>query len=261
MNVYHVALLAFSSVNGYLLYRQYRHAGRSEISEKTQDHDGDEALLDGEKPDEDGAVAFNNSDGDAAAAFARSFFLVYGLICASDWFQGPFIYTLYKDEKQLPEQIVARLFTTGFVAAALSALFIGSLADKYGRRFACLVCCAVIALSCLTTLSNNLSILFLGRALGGVGTTLMYTVFEAWMVTEYHQRGLEHSGMLLSTILGRMWTLSSVVAIVTGLVGQTLVGFTGTKCAPFVASIICLVPAAALIVRNWVSFPVLRCSG
>ncbi|KAL8962505.1 MAG: hypothetical protein Q9183_005146, partial [Haloplaca sp. 2 TL-2023] len=75
MNVYHVALVAFSSVNGYLLYRQYRQAGQSGISEKSQDHDGEEALLDGEKPDGEEAVAFNNSNGDAAASFARSFFL------------------------------------------------------------------------------------------------------------------------------------------------------------------------------------------
>ena len=158
-----------------------------------------------------------------------------------------------KTRRNLPEEIVAELFTTGFLADAVSALFVGWLADRFGRKNACLAFYAATSLGCLSVLSNNTAVLFAGRALGGLGTTLMYTVFEAWMVTEYNQRALERISLKLSRIFGRMITLSSVVAVLAGIVGQVFVSWTKTNCAPFIASICCLVPASFIIATKWVS--------
>ncbi|KAL8974909.1 MAG: hypothetical protein Q9197_000849 [Variospora fuerteventurae] len=248
MDFYQINLVAFVLLNGSMVYRQYRQDKRAELSEKIQELDAEN---DTESDQEHVAKVDRAPAMSSAKQFANIFFPVYVLVWGADWLQGPFIYTLYKDEKKLPEEIVARLFTTGFLAGAVSALFVGSLADKLGRKNACLAYCAITSLSCLSVLSNNISVLFAGRALGGLGTTLMYTVFEAWMVTEYNQRGLERTSLKLSTIFGRMITLSSVVAVLAGLVGQVLVSWTGTKCAPFVASIACLAPASLIISRKW----------
>jgi MFS family permease len=147
---------------------------------------------------------------------------------------------------------VAALFMTGFVSAALSAAFTGSLADKYGRRYACLACCVLYSASCLTTLFNDLIILFIGRILGGISATLIYSVFESWMVTEYHRRDLVKSSLSLSSMFGLMTTLNSIVAIVAGLVGQLAVSVTGTKSSPFMASIPCLGLAFWVMLKNWV---------
>ncbi|KAL8858975.1 MAG: hypothetical protein Q9178_004456 [Gyalolechia marmorata] len=249
MDFYQINLVAFVLLNGSMVYRQYRQDKRAELSEKIQEFDSENDT----ESDEGHIAKVDLAPGSASSAkqFTNIFFPVYVLVWGADWLQGPFIYTLYKDEKKLPEEIVARLFTTGFLAGAVSALFVGSLADRFGRKNACLAFCAITTLSCLSVLSNNISVLFVGRALGGLGTTLMYTVFEAWMVTEYNQRGLERTSLKLSTIFGRMITLSSVVAVLAGLVGQVLVSWTGTKCAPFVASICCLAPASLIISRKW----------
>lgn len=243
MAFYQINLVAFVLLNGSMLYRQYRQDKRAQLSEKIQRYDIEN--------DEDEARTIDPDAAIAAKQFTDNFFPVYVLVWAADWLQGPFIYTLYKDEKKLPEEIVARLFTTGFLAGAVSALFVGGLADRFGRRTACLAYCAITILACLSVLSNNVPVLFAGRALGGLGTTLMYTVFEAWMVTEYNQRDLERTSLKLSGIFGQMITLSSVVAVLAGLVGQVLVGWTGTNCAPFVASICCLAPAAFIISSRW----------
>ncbi|KAL8917471.1 MAG: hypothetical protein Q9172_005838 [Xanthocarpia lactea] len=250
MDFYQINLVAFVLLNGSMVYRQYRQDKRVELSEKIQEFDAEN-----DTESDEGHIAKVDLAPAASSAkhFTNIFFPVYVLVWGADWLQGPFIYTLYKDEKKLSEESVARLFTTGFLAGAVSALFVGSLADKFGRKNACLAFCAITTLSCLSVLSNNISVLFAGRALGGLGTTLMYTVFEAWMVTEYNQRGLERTSLKLSTIFGRMITLSSVVAVLAGLVGQVLVSWTGTKCAPFVASICCLAPASLIISRKWVS--------
>ncbi|KAI4173469.1 MAG: hypothetical protein LQ348_006575 [Seirophora lacunosa] len=200
MDFYQVNLFAFVLLNSSLIYRQHRREKAADLSEKIQACET-ENLISGDDYDS------SPPQQDEAATFKKLFFPVYVLVWAADWLQGPFIYTLYKDEKHLSEPTVARLFTTGFLAGAASAFFVGSLADRYGRRSACLVCCATIVLSCLSVLSDDIRLLFVGRALGGLGTTLMYTVFEAWMVTEYNQRALQRSSLKLSGIFGLMITL------------------------------------------------------
>ena len=161
------------------------------------------------------------------------------------------MYTLYKDEKGLSESLTAALFTTGFIAAAVTASFVGSLADKHGRRLACLTFCVAYSVSCLSVLSSDLLMLFIGRALGGLSTTLLYSVFETWMIAEYHARGLSES-LKLGDMFSSSVTLSGVVAILAGIVGEAVVGWTGTKIAPFMLAILCLGTAGAGIWNFWV---------
>lgn len=118
----------------------------------------------------------------------------------------------------------------------------------------CLVFCVLYWLSCITKISNSVMILFVGRVLGGVSTTLLYSVFEAWMIHEHISRDLENKGLPQNQILSQMTTCSSVVAIIAGVVGHILVDIFGTNLAPFMASAACLAVAFVLILRLWVSF-------
>lgn len=128
----------------------------------------------------------------------------------------------------------------------------GTLADKHGRKAACLFFCAAYALSCLLTiLSPNLPLLFAGRVLGGISTSLLFSVFESWMVTDFHARKLGEKGGDLSRTFGVMTTLNSVVAIVAGVWSEWLVGVTGTRKAPFAAAAALLVLAGWLIATQW----------
>lgn len=168
--------------------------------------------------------------------------------------QGPHIYAIYKYEKGIPEKTVAALYAAGFISGAMSASFAGQLADRHGRRLACLVYCGSYALTCLTMLSDNLILLFAGRFAGGVSTTLLYSVFEAWMITEYHRRDLGASNLKLGTVFGYMTTLSCIVAITSGIVGDVLVASLGGRVWPFLASVACSITAGCLIWRTWVSW-------
>jgi MFS family permease len=167
--------------------------------------------------------------------------------------KGPHIYALYKYHKHLPETTVAALYASGFVAGALSASFVGQLADKYGRRNACLLYCIIYSTACFSMLSDNLLILFAGRACGGISTTLLYSVFETWMIAEYHDQALDAYGLSLGSMFGKMTTLSGVVAIVSGVIGDVLVRSLDSKTSPFMASVVCLGLAFAFISKRWVS--------
>ncbi|TVY26148.1 Molybdate-anion transporter [Lachnellula hyalina] len=182
--------------------------------------------------------------------FKKKFLPVYLLAFGSDWLQGPYIYTMYKDEKGLPEETVAYLFATGFLAAAISASFVGSLADRYGRRSASLFFCVAYALSCFTVLFDSIFTLFAGRILGGLSTTLLWSVIESWMVTEFHRQHLEEAGSL-SDIFGIMTTLNGAVAILAGLFAQTIADVTKTQAAPFMAAVVLLILAFGFISSRW----------
>lgn len=212
-----------------------------------------------------------------ASRFTRLFLVVYCLVMGSDWLQGvypsrdssnnqflnnrilgPYVYSLYKDQFGLPERTVAALFTTGFLSGGITGYFVGQFADRYGRKTACLVFCVTYSIACISTLVPSLPALFFGRTFGGLSTSLMYSAFESWMVTEYHKRQIDKTGSSLSGMYGVMTTLNGIVAILSGVFSEWLVTFTGTKRAPFMASTGLLVIAFWIILLCWVNpFPIL----
>ncbi|TQW07196.1 major facilitator superfamily domain containing protein 5 [Cordyceps javanica] len=225
------------------------------------------------------------SSTESARRFQLTFFIPYTIAVAADWLQGPHIYALYKYEKALPEKIVAALYATGFAAGGISASFAGSLADRFGRKRACLLYCGLYLLTCVSMLSEDLTVLFAGRVVGGVSTTLLFSVFEAWMISDYNHRGLgvpvadsgslaadtdndkpaavadgvEQSScdeaasvpMSLDSVFSTMTTLSCVVAIISGVIGDALVAISGTRTWPFIAAMVCSVAAAGIISSTW----------
>ncbi|KAI6819890.1 DUF791-domain-containing protein [Hortaea werneckii] len=174
----------------------------------------------------------NSPDKQAVWDFKRIYFGVYILAKAADWLQGPYIYTLYKDDKNLPEPTVAALFTTGFIPAPRS--WDPWLIGMVGKRPV-----------------SDLFVLFVGRALGGVSTTLLYSVFETWMVAEYHARELGACGLRLGDMFSASVMLSGLTAIGSGVVGEALVKWTGSKSSPFLLAAVCLCVAFGGIWHFW----------
>lgn len=169
------------------------------------------------------------------------------------------MYTLLRDEKALPERTVTTLYGTTYASAAVSALFVGFLADHYGRRAACLACCAFHSVSSLTILSSALPIMLVGRVLAGVALTLLWTVFESWMVTEWNARGFSQAeaasagyGLTLGSMFGVMTTSNCMAAIVGGVLGHCLVFVWGSRVPPFLVGIVLEVVAAVLMLKTWV---------
>jgi MFS family permease len=146
--------------------------------------------------------------------------------------------------------MLAALFATGFGFGALSATGIGYLADHCGRKKACLAYCILYSLSSALTMLNNRSALFAGRALGGVSTTLLYSVFEAWMVAKASMQ--ENSNASIQSTLASAASINAVVAICAGFISEVLAFVFQTKKAPFAGSIVCLVFAASIIIAHWV---------
>ncbi|OAA65524.1 major facilitator superfamily transporter [Niveomyces insectorum RCEF 264] len=239
MDFYRANLGVLVATNAYLLWSQYRAT-----------KNGDEAAKSDPSLEERGerAKAFATENG---RRFQLNFFLPYALAVAADWLQGPHIYAIYKYDKNIPEKVVAALYATGFVSGGISASFAGGYADRFGRKRACLLYCALYIATCLTMLSNDLRVLFVGRFCGGISTTLLFSVFEAWMISDYHAQCIASADLNLSAVFSTMTTLSCIVAIASGVVGDLLVAASGTRTWPFLAAAVCCVGAGCMIATKW----------
>ena len=47
--------------------------------------------------------------------------------------------------------------------------------------------CVTYGLSCVTKHWNSSRVLMVGRILGGIATSLLFTAFESWLVSEHNK--------------------------------------------------------------------------
>ena len=85
-----------------------------------------------------------------------------------------------------------------------------------------------------------LPVLLFGRLLGGISTSILYSAFESWLVSQSNSLGFGQGD--LSTILGRATLVNGFVATGAGVFSNQLVAFTGSFASPFMASgaLLCL---------------------
>jgi len=188
-----------------------------------------------------------------ARRFRRIFLQVYLLVMSAEWPQSPYLYSLFHDEKALAESTVARLYATSYAAAAVSAFFTGFLADRFGRRRACLAFCVLHSLSALSVVFSGLPVLFLGRIAAGIALTLLWTAFESWMVTEHKVREIGRASGELSGMFGIMTTSNCAAAMLGGVLGHCIVLAMRSMVIPSIAGVMIDAAGAALILRDWVS--------
>lgn len=136
--------------------------------------------------------------------FQLQYLSVYFTVMLADWLQGTNMYTLYSSYGVN----IGALFLTGFLSSAVFGTFLGIYVDSWGRKFGCIIFCvlevivfAFILLSysiSLLTFVNltqivinlvehipSMPLLLLGRVLGGLSTSLLFSAFESWMVSEH----------------------------------------------------------------------------
>jgi len=148
------------------------------------------------------------------ASFQKLYLVVYTLVMLGDWLQGPYVYALY-DSYGYSQHDNAVLFVVGFGSSMIFGTFIGSLADTLGRKNGCLMYTVCYIGSCCTKHVNYYPVLALGRLLGGVSTSLLFSVFDAWMINEHNARGFDPA--LLGDTFGLAIFCNSCIAIAAGL--------------------------------------------
>ncbi len=183
-------------------------------------------------------------------AFQRSFFAVYFLALLGDWLQGPYVYKLY-DYYGFPESQIAVLYVVGFASSVLFGTTTGPLADMLGRKKMALCFCLTYTFCCLTKLSPSYWVLMLGRVLGGISTSMLFSTFESWYVYEHTERhGFPNEWIGVTFSVTTFW--NGMLAIGAGVVSNfTAEGLGFGPVAPFVVACFPLLLCGLIILRIW----------
>lgn len=122
----------------------------------------------------------------------RRFLAVFWLLRCADWLQGPYFYEVYASKiingAPATASWISRLFLTGFASTAFFGPFIGRVADERGRKLGTILFCALYSVGAASTASAILPILFLGRIFSGIGTSLLFSAPESWLVAEAQKK-------------------------------------------------------------------------
>ncbi|KAL5682628.1 hypothetical protein ACJX0J_009013, partial [Zea mays] len=169
---------------------------------------------------------------------------------AGDWLQGPYVYYLYS-QYGFDKGDIGRLFIAGFGSSMLFGTIVGSLADKQGRKRACVTYCITYILSCITKHSPQYKVLMIGRVLGGIATSLLFSAFESWLVAEHNKKGFDPQWLSI-TFSKAIFLGNGLVAIVAGLFANFLADNMGFgPVAPFDAAACFLAIGMAIILSSW----------
>jgi predicted MFS family arabinose efflux permease len=188
-----------------------------------------------------------NQNSSKLASFQMNYIAVFLLAMFSDWLQGPYVYELYVSYG-FSQVEIAELFVCGFASSMIVGTFVGGLADTMGRKLMCIAYCVCYILACFTKMVPDYWTLMLGRFLSGIATSLLFSVFESWMVCEHFKNGFD------STSLGDTFAYATfgngLVAVIAGLVANSAAQSYGYV-APFVVAILPLTLVGIIIYSTW----------
>lgn len=99
------------------------------------------------------------------------------------------------------------------------AFQVGILADKFGRKRLCITYSFLYAISCITKASPLYSILIVGRILGGICTSILFSTFEAWYVHQHSQK-FHFPPQWINITLAKATFYNGVLAICAGVMSN-----------------------------------------
>lgn len=128
---------------------------------------------------------------------------------------------------------------------------VGILADKFGRKRLCVTYSFLYAISCLTKASPLYSVLIIGRILGGICTSILFSTFEAWYVHQHIQK-FHFPPQWINITLAKATFYNGVLAICAGVMSNIIAewGEFGPV-SPFMIAVPCLLISAFLTMFIW----------
>ena len=162
--------------------------------------------VDSKKGDAGAADEKAQSKPESVKALQRRFLSVFWMLRCADWLQGPYFYEVYASKifngAPASMAMVSRLFLTGFASTALFGPAVGRAIDSYGRKKGTLAFSILYAAGALSTKSPLLAVLLFGRVMSGIGTSLLFSAPESWLVGESQKSGDDPDGEYLGETFG-----------------------------------------------------------
>lgn len=181
---------------------------------------------------------------DSFFAFRLQYLIVHVAIMLADGMQGTHLYVLYEGYGYS----VASLYCLGFVSGALTSPFIGPIVDRIGRKKSAVIYCVLEIMINLLEQYDILAGLIISRVVGGITTNLLFSVFEAWLVTEHRKRGFSEEKMEI--VMRDSTVTSNMSAILSGYIAHELATRFGPV-GPFEGAVASTFVALVLVATKW----------
>ncbi|KAK0086336.1 hypothetical protein PV325_003343 [Microctonus aethiopoides] len=181
----------------------------------------------------------------------RNYLIVFLMANFADWLQGPYLYKVYSNYGYEKKDI-SFFYITGFMSSAISGIFIGHYADKFGRKRLCLFYFFATIFACLSILVENNFLLHIGRIFGGISNSILFSTFESWYISQ-HLLQYNISKDLIGHTMADSTFYNSLLAIIAGFVTSLLVDNyeLGPK-SPFIFTIPISIISAILCKIFWI---------
>lgn len=182
------------------------------------------------------------------------YLIVYYIVTFADWLQGAYVYQVYSDYGYT-EYDIAILYIVGFLSSSICGNFVGHLADLYGRKPMNASYGIIYSLCCLTKLSSNFYILFVGRIFGGIATSILLTTFEAWYINE-HTNNYNLPIDWLNLTFSKASFYTGFLAIIAGVISQISADVLKLgPASPFLIAVPFLLTSTLIIITSWSETP------
>lgn len=182
--------------------------------------------------------------------FQRGYFAAYLMAMFADWLQGPYLYKLYQHYGFQEEQI-AILYVFGFASTVLLGTWTPIAADQFGRKKLCMSFTVLYSVSCILKLSTSYGVLLIGRILGGIATSVLFSAFEAWYVHE-HVETHDFPKEWIAVTFAKASFWNGLMAILAGFTTNVLCDWMGFgPVAPYILAIPFLVVAGVIVMYTW----------
>ena len=162
--------------------------------------------VDSKKNESEEVAAAAKQKPESVKSLQRRFLSVFWLLRCADWLQGPYFYEVYASKvfggAPASMSMISRLFLTGFASTALFGPAVGRAIDSYGRKKGTLAFSILYAVGALSTKSPLLAVLLFGRVMSGIGTSLLFSAPESWLVGEAQKSGDDPDGEYLGETFG-----------------------------------------------------------
>ena len=182
--------------------------------------------------------------------FQRIYFAAYLPAVVADWFQGPYLYKLYSHYGFQEDQI-ATLYVCGFASTVLLGTWAPVAAEKFGRQKLCIVFTVTYTIACFFKLSRSYGILILGRILGGIATSLLFSSFEAWYIHE-HIESNDFPKEWIAVTFSKATFWNGVLAVLAGIIANVSAEWLDLgPVSPFMLAIPCLIVSGLVVATQW----------
>ncbi|GAB5361682.1 hypothetical protein AAMO2058_000733500 [Amorphochlora amoebiformis] len=212
------------------------------------------AIKVGDRPKDDGGDKDDDDEDNKrrVRSLQRRFLSVFWMMRMADWLQGPYFFEVYASKvfngAPASLEIISRLFLVGFGTTAIIGPTAGRLVDSYGRKLGTLAYSFFYTLGALSTKALTLPTLLAGRVAGGIGTSLLFSAPEAWLVGEHQRCKLPEKS--LGQTFGLAYAGDSIVAIVAGQLAALAAASRGPS-GPFELSTLFLASGALTAALAW----------